>query len=293
MSQREKRLPVYSQLIRRARREMGITSDVASQIVGVHPSTYINCENGRGSPAVIQNIDKLFPENAEEIREAWREFKGDEIPGQIDEVVLHEGSQLDIELIQGVSAAGLTRFFPSRQYYKTLRNGNDSISAYIQTAQVSVEMVSISLATGMELEGVIDAFYAILTRRAETAVTVSLLDYELKYLMKAIAPVVGASPDTLRLRIEDTVRNLEAFADERLPRYARDRFRIKCHNVIPNASAIILDGDLEGGVIQLETKGYKMGMYKSFGFECAAPSEFFIDLRDSYRHLIADGRKIA
>jgi hypothetical protein len=44
--------------------------------------------------------------------------------------------------------------------------------------------------------------------------------------------------------------------------------------------------------VQLETKGYKMGMEKSFGFEVGAGSEFFVDLRDSYRHLIRDGRRI-
>lgn len=110
--------------------------------------------------------------------------------------------------------------------------------------------------------------------------------------MKAIAPVLGSSDSVLGGRIQDTLGALTRFRQERLPRQSRNRFELWAHRCIPNASAMILDGDSDHGLVQLETKGFQMGMDKSFGFEVAAPSDFFTDLRNSYRDLIADGRKI-
>ena len=287
----KRELPVYSRLLKQAREDAGLLQREVAELIGASEPTYCNAENGRGGPLVIDNIHRAFPELAAEIQEAWRDHKGSSDEGQLEHVDVDDG-EVRVELIHGVTEAGLTRFFPSRRYYRAFRDGRESISSYISQAEKSVEMVSISLATGMELERVFDTFCALLLRPEATTVRISLLDYEQEYLMHSIAPVVSSSPATLSLRISDTLTNLEEFANDKLPRSVRNRFEVWCHGVIPNASAIILDGDSERGVVQLETKGYKMGMDKSFGFECAAGTRFFSDLRDSYRHLIADGRRI-
>lgn len=278
--------PLWSKLLRKAREEKGMIQTEVAEMLGVEPPTYRNAETGRGGLLVVNRISRVHPEIASEIIDAYNAAKGKKAPIEIDEDVSAD------PLTRGVAEAGLTRFFPSRQYYRTLRDGRDSIGSYIAQTTNTVEMVSISLATGMELERVIDVFCEILQRPEETAVKVSLLDYKKPYLMKAIAPVIGSKPDSLALRIQDTITNLRDFSDEKLSNSARSRFEVWCHNVIPNASAIMLDADLPSGLIQLETKGYKMGMYKSFGFECAAGTEFYSNLRDSYRHLIVDGRRI-
>lgn len=210
------------------------------------------------------------------------------------EIENHDAEQVEIpdELLVGVTDARLTRFYPSRDYYKRLRGGRESISEYVQLAHSCVEMVSISLPTGTDMEGVVDTFEELIQRREPVTVRISLLDPEMPALTDAIAPVVGASPETLRGRIRDTLTALEELRTSRLSRARRPCLEVWCHSCVPNASAILLDADSDHGLVQLETKGYKTGMKKSFGFEVAAGSEFFVTLRDSYRHLIADGRRI-
>jgi hypothetical protein len=204
-----------------------------------------------------------------------------------------DGLMVPEALVKGLVDAKVTRFYPSRRYYRLLRDGRGSISEYVSLSKRSVEMVSINLATGNEFEGLLDTFEELIDRpRAPVSICISLLDPEKDYLMKAIAPVIGASPETLAGRIADVLRGLQDFAESRLARSRRKYLQVSCHNVLPNASAIILDGDADDGLVQLETKGYKTGMDRSFGFEVAAQSEFFKTLRDSYRHLIADGRRV-
>lgn len=66
--------------------------------------------------------------------------------------------------------------------------------------------------------------------------------------------------------------------------------RSKMHNTLPFGSAIILDGNLESGRIQIETKPYKVGMRKSFAFEIINDGNSFYDtIKSSYYELIHDG----
>jgi len=90
----------------------------------------------------------------------------------------------------------------------------------------------------------------------------------------------------------DTLKVLEALKNDRLAAAPRGCIEVWCHNCVPNASAIIIDGDSDEGLFQVETKGHRTGMNKSFGFEVGAGSELFRDLRDSYRQLIDDGRRV-
>jgi hypothetical protein len=153
-------------------------------------------------------------------------------------------------------------------------------------------MVSINLATGNDMEMLIDTFEELILRRNPVKVRISLLDPDLEYLAQAIAPVINTTPDTLRSRVRDTVDSLEQLNSVRLPKSRKSYLEVWCHNCVPNGSAIILDGDSRSGLFQLETKGYRTGMQKSFGFEIAAGSDFFMTMRDSYRRLIADGRRV-
>lgn len=220
---------------------------------------------------------------AEVLKDEHRPPVGDDSEGPIE---------LPQPLLAGVVDAGLTRFYPSRGHYRLLRDGRESISDYISLATTCVEMVSLNLTTGNETENVVDTFEDLIQRRNPTKVIVSLLDPEIPALAEAIAPVVGSAAETMRGRVRDTLAALAEFRSARLGRTRRQYFEVWCHNCIPNASAIIIDGDSNKGYIQLETKGYKTGMKSSFGFEVGAGTEFFEMLRDSYRHLISDGRRI-
>lgn len=197
------------------------------------------------------------------------------------------------ELVQALVEARVNRFFSSRDGYRKYRDSRDTISQYVSQANESIEMVSISLATGHDMEQVADAFEtAILRHRQPVRVVVSLLDPDLDYLLQSIAPVLGFSSTSLSQRINDTIASLVELRQERLPRNKRGYLEVWCHRVLANASAIILDADGEAGRVQLETKGFRTGMGKSWGFEVLSGSEFFMTLRDSYRSLIQDGRRV-
>lgn len=123
----------------------------------------------------------------------------------ISEEVLPELSPM---LRRSLADAGVTRFMPARKYYALYRDGRESIGSYISLAQGSLTMVSISLATGMDLEKVIDTFRALLNRAHPVKITISLLDPELPYLMASTAPVMDKTPEELTKSIKDTITEL-------------------------------------------------------------------------------------
>lgn len=194
-------------------------------------------------------------------------------------------------LAAALTDAGVTRFHPSRHHYFIGREGRDSISAYVSLARRSLTMVSINLATGMDLEDVIKTFRLLVHRDPPVKIVISLLDPTKSYLMQSIAGVLGRSPDQLAQRINETIDGLTTFAEE-LDAEHRHCFDLWCHASIPNASAILIDADSDRALIQLETKAYKASFLESFGFEAKGGSEFFETLRASYERLIRDGRRV-
>ena len=199
---------------------------------------------------------------------------------------------LPTQLTQALTEAGVTRFFSSREGYRKYRDSRDTIGKYVSLANRTIEMVSINLASGHDVEQVADTFEAAITRPVPVKVRVSLIDPEQSHLISSIAPVLDLSEDSLVRRIEDTMASLERLQKERLARNRRPYLELWCHRVLPNASAIILDGDEADGRIQLETKGFRTGMGKSWGFEVQGGTDFYNTLRDSYRDLIAHGRQV-
>jgi hypothetical protein len=192
-------------------------------------------------------------------------------------------------LLQGLRAANVTRFMPSRKHYALYREGRESISSYVQLANHSLSMVSINLATGVDMEKIVDTFTAMICKReTPVRVRVSLLNPDKRYLLEAIAPVLGRTPEALGIRIADAINDLTAFAQD-LPTWARPYFSLSCHNALPQASAIMIDENTTAGLIQLESKPYRSAFTSSFAWEAAYGSEYFQTLRSSYDQLIADG----
>jgi hypothetical protein len=178
---------------------------------------------------------------------------------------------------------------PSRSYYSAFREGGESISAYVQLAKRTLSMVSINLATGVDMENVVDAFTAMICHRPDPVkIRVSLLNPDNDALMWAIAPVLGRTPANLAVRITDALDVLDDFADN-LPAKVRSSFTLSCHNALPQASAIMIDEGTSDGLIQLESKPYVSAFTKSFAWEVGAGTEFYETLRESYAQLIAHG----
>lgn len=194
-------------------------------------------------------------------------------------------------LVRGLNEANISKFVPSRKYYGQFREGRESISSYVALAETSLTMVSINLATGLELERVVDVFTEMLDREHSVKIIVSLLDPEHFYLMQSIAPVIDAEAQDLQDKIRRVVVRLQDFHKGLRGSKSRN-FELYCHAALPNASAIMIDENGRDGIIQLETKAYQASLINSFGFEVRSGSEFYETLRKAYNQLITDGRRV-
>jgi hypothetical protein len=195
-------------------------------------------------------------------------------------------------VLEAVAAERISGLFPSRDYYSSHREGRGSIDNYIDLAQTSLTMASITLTTGISMDDVLRKFgELVLTRDPPVAICVSLLDPTRRYLMQSVAPVLDNTPTQLAERIRDSLDRIQAFRAS-LPEAHRDQFSLRVHRAIPNASAIMVDHRLPTGRIQLETKPYKVGMRSSFGLEVRSGSSFYSTLVRSYEQLLEDGQQL-
>jgi len=189
-------------------------------------------------------------------------------------------------LVRGLRAGGITRFFPSRRHYGVFGEGRESITAYVQLADRSLSMVSINLATGVDMEQIVNAFRAMICDRPRPVkIRVSLLHPERS---APVAPVLGVRADQLAIRINDALDYLSSFGAS-LPTSLRTYFSLSRHSVLPAASAIMIDETSSDGLIQLETKPYASAFASSFAWEIGHGTDFFETVRDSYARLVDDG----
>lgn len=196
--------------------------------------------------------------------------------------------------VNGIAEAGLTTFYPSRDYYSRFRGDSATIDRYASTAQNTVVFVSINLMTGIPFHDLCMALKRKLIAPGSTfSVTISLLDPSRPELMAAIAPVLSKDPADLAETIRQSLRELAHFKEE-LSKRARSRVEVRVHHAVPFGSAILLDHHLPNGRIQIETKPYKVGYQKSFAFEVirTEPDGLFDVLAASYDALLRDGHPI-
>ncbi len=191
-----------------------------------------------------------------------------------------------------VTAAGLTAFYPSREYYHVFRSVS-TIDAYVSTAQTSIVMVSVNLMTGVPFDGLCEALRNKLESGRHFTVSISLLDYSKPWLMQAMAPALDVRPSALANDIFESLDKLWKMK-RGLPTTAQERFSIRVHQSIPFGSAILLDHASSNGRIQIETKVYKVALRKSFAFEVgpSGASGFYNTLVSGYLNLIAEGQEV-
>jgi pyrimidine deaminase RibD-like protein len=228
-------------------------------------------------------VDLFPPELMAEVEELNRDFIKD------------REAETATAVPPGVVEAGITTFYPSRDFYGLLRKDAATIDRYVSTAEHTVLMVSINLMTGLpfhdlceclkkKLGGVDSAFTA----------TISLLDPRRPELMAAMAPVLNREPTELAESIRGSLKNLVEFK-RALPEKVQSRLDVRVHPALPFGSAILLDHAHPNGRIQIETKPYKVGLQRSFAFEVARRSGsgvFFDVLVTAYEALVADGQSV-
>lgn len=191
-----------------------------------------------------------------------------------------------------IPAAGLTAFYPTRDYYRMFRAAA-TVDAYVGTAKKSVVMISINLMTGVPFDGLCDVLKKRLEGDQGFSALISLIDPKQNYLMDSLAPVLNMTSDALASSIADSLSRLTALKQE-LSESARRRFSIRVHRSIPLGSAILLDHKENYGRIQIETKIYKAPFRKSFAFEVIPTDEegFYATLAKGYEDLLKDGELI-
>jgi pyrimidine deaminase RibD-like protein len=196
--------------------------------------------------------------------------------------------------VNGVAEAGLTAFYPSRDYYPLFRDEAATIDRYVSTARSTAVLVSINLMTGIPFHDLCLALERKLTARgAAFSVTISLLDPDRADLMAAIAPVLSKDPADLSNTIRQSLQALARFKSG-LGRRVRSRVDVRVHDAVPFGSAILLDHRLPSGRIQIETKPYRAGYQRSFAFEVmhTEPGGLYDVLAASYDALLSDGRSV-
>jgi hypothetical protein len=195
----------------------------------------------------------------------------------------------------GVAEAGITAFYPSRDYYGLLRKDAATIDRYVSTAEHTLIMVSINLMTGLPFNDLC----ACLKRKlggidAQFTATLSLLDPRQRDLMAVVAPVLNRDPADLAESIRLSVRDLVRFK-RTLPAKVQGRLDVRVHPALPFGSAILLDHRHPKGRIQIETKPYKAGLQRSLAFEVARRADssgLFDVLATAYETLVADGQSV-
>lgn len=228
-------------------------------------------------------VDLFPPDLMSEIEELNRDF--------IRDREMHASRSV----LVGVTEAGITAFFPSRDYYALLRPDAPTIDRYISFAEHTLTMVSINLMTGLPFNDLCAALKRKLGQVGEQfSATLSLLDPRRQDLMSVVAPVLNSDPTELAQAIRRTVRNLIRFK-RTLPTEVQARLDVRVHPALPFGSAILLDHKYPNGRIQIETKPYKVGLQKSLAFEVRkgfGSSGLFDVLVTAYETLLGEGQSV-
>lgn len=187
----------------------------------------------------------------------------------------------------------LTRFTRSREDYNSFRTHAPTIDAYVSTAHHQLQMISISLATGITFDGLCRSLRQLVERNTPVDVAISLLDPRIDGLMSAIAPALDTTPDQLASSIGSALDRLCTLRRE-LPANAKRHLSIYVHRAVPFASAILIDPDEPTGVIQLEMKAYRVPFKSSFGFELknGGKHQLYSTLVTAYRSLLHDAEEV-
>lgn len=195
--------------------------------------------------------------------------------------------------VPGIVDAGLTAFYPSRDYYSRFREEGETIDRYVNSANATVVLISINLMTGVPFHDLCIVLERKLRGKQRFSATISLLDPRRSELMAAMAPVLSLSSKELSAMIRRSFRELLKLRNK-LPKNKHSRFRLCAHGALPFGSAIMLDHREPRGRIQIETKPYQAGLQRSFGFELIAGSQsgLYEVLATSYEKLIAEGSPI-
>ena len=160
----------------------------------------------------------------------------------------------------------MVAFNRSRDDYAHSHPYAKSVPAYASQAKRTLVFVSINLVSGLSFDGLCNTLREMLEREPGVEITISLLNPTKGHLIACICTGHDITETEMAGKINGTLKSLTLFKDS-LSKNAQARFKIRLHNTVPWASAILVDHDQPNGRIQFETKAYKTSFRESFGFE--------------------------
>lgn len=187
-------------------------------------------------------------------------------------------------LAERLEDQGISAFNFSRNDY------DERLPKYLEKAQNSIEIISISLGLTHEEGDLGDLFRRKLVDNKRFSIKISLLDPGCDAVYLA-ADSLDTSFESLSSEVTFMINEIVSLKKS-LPNGAAQRLNICTHACLPMGSAILLDADEDSGRIQIETKLYKAPRTNSFGFEIEAPSEFFNHRLHSWRRVFHASEEI-
>jgi len=180
---------------------------------------------------------------------------------------------------------GLSKFHFSRDDYES------TLSTFLDTANTSISIVSISLKVTQEEGRLTDLFKKKLAQNEHFIVTISLINPNNLELVKLAADTLDIRTEKLHSEVVDMLKDLLTCCQQ-LTSTERSRFKILVHDCFPMGSVIMLDATPTSGLIQLETKLYRSPRNESFGFQLTRESPFFKRNYAAWNRIIRDSKPI-
>lgn len=190
------------------------------------------------------------------------------------------GLTAEHQLSSKLHEAGIVDFYLSRSDYRT------TLAQFLEQAQSSILMVSMSLKTKGAENEILRVFSRSLAKSHQFQIIISLVKPD-SPACHAACVILGLPYSLFCAEVESMLEDLENLRDS-LPVNQASRLYITQHTIIPSFSGILIDDGLPSAQLQIETKLYGAPRSDSFGFRLISGTSFYERQRLAYYRIIRD-----
>lgn len=207
-------------------------------------------------------------------------------PSQIADLPVEAGqsptgtASVEQRLASKLCAAGVVDFHLSRSDYTT------TLAQFLEKAQSSILMVSMSLKTKGAENDVAQLFRRSLAKSPQFRIIVSLIKPD-SPACHAASIILGLPHDVFRAEVTSMLMDLTSLRQS-LPLHQANRFYLLQHIAIPSFSGILIDDGLPSAQLQTEAKLYDAPRSDSYGFTLMPGGQFYERQRLAYYRIIRD-----
>lgn len=171
------------------------------------------------------------------------------------------GLKETIRFANRISRNGLNNFYVGRDDWTHYRNP-PNLSQYLKQAKVSIKIACYWMA-----QGTIEGIPKVCSELAESGIDIEIVIIEPKSTLPKILSLDLHIPENeIRSQVKMTLQNLNRVKNK-LSENAKNRFKVKVSNSLPQAAIIMIDPCSTAGKIQLEFRPYNTPRWQSFSIE--------------------------